>query len=105
MTRAWRSIQIRQSAERRLAIGLVFDEQPDTVCCVRLEMTMPHMSGEEAFAAMRRRCPDLKVILMSGYNEQTAISGFVGKGLAGFLQKPFELALLRETVRRVLASE
>jgi hypothetical protein len=26
---------------------------------------------------------------MSGFNEQDAVSAFTGKGLAGFIQKPF----------------
>jgi CheY-like chemotaxis protein len=33
---------------------------------------------------------------MSGFNEQEAGARFVGKGLAGFLQKPFTPEELRE---------
>jgi DNA-binding NtrC family response regulator len=36
--------------------------------------------------------PGVRVLLMSGYNEQDAIARFVGKGVAGFIQKPFTLA-------------
>jgi len=57
--------------------------------CVLLDMTMPRMGGEEAFTEMRRIRPDIKVLLCSGYNQQTATQRFTGKGLAGFVQKPY----------------
>ena len=36
---------------------------------------------------------------MSGYNEQDATQRFVGKGLAGFLAKPFLVSDLLRMVR------
>ena len=38
---------------------------------------------------------------MSGYNEQEATTYFSGKGLAGFLQKPFVMESLAEQLRLV----
>jgi PAS domain S-box-containing protein len=74
----------------------VFREHADEIVCVLLDLTMPHMDGEEAFLEMRRLRPGAAVILCSGYDEQDATRRFAGKGLAGFLQKPFDLAALRE---------
>jgi FixJ family two-component response regulator len=42
------------------------------------------------------------VILSSGYNEVEAISRFTGKGLAGFIQKPYTGSKLAETLRTAL---
>jgi DNA-binding NtrC family response regulator len=42
------------------------------------------------------------VILSSGYNEQDATNRFAGKGLAGFIRKPYGLNALISTVRRAL---
>ncbi|MDX6766536.1 MAG: response regulator [Candidatus Methylacidiphilales bacterium] len=70
---------------------------------VLMDLTMPHMDGEEAFRSMRTLNPGVAVILMSGYNEQEAINRFTGKGLAGFVQKPFLPKQLEEIVRKVLA--
>jgi hypothetical protein len=39
---------------------------------------------------------------MSGYNEQDAVTRFSGKGLAGFVQKPFTVEMLRERLLSVL---
>ena len=60
---------------------------------------MPRLSGEETFRQLRLLNPTLKVILMSGFNQQDAVSRFTGKGLAGFVQKPFTVANLVAAVR------
>jgi CheY-like chemotaxis protein len=44
------------------------------------------------------------VVLMSGYNEQDAISRFAGKGLAAFLQKPFTAQALQQRIAEALES-
>jgi CheY-like chemotaxis protein len=80
----------------------VLEARAEEVTAVLLDMMMPEMSGEEAFREIRRRYPSLPVILSSGYNEQEATSRFVGRGLAGFIQKPYRLEELRETLRGVL---
>ncbi len=70
---------------------------------VLLDLTMPHLDGEGTFRELRLLQPDVRVLLMSGFNEQEAISGFVGKGLAGFLQKPFRVESLRARLKEILA--
>jgi PAS domain S-box-containing protein len=82
----------------------VFREHADEIVCVLLDLTMPHMDGEEAFREMRRLQPGVTVILCSGYNEQDATQRFAGKGLSGFIQKPYNMAALREKLVDVLAA-
>ena len=74
----------------------VYRAHSDRIAAVLLDLTMPRMDGEETFRELHRICPDVCVILMSGFNEQEAAARFVGKGLAGFLQKPFTPEDLRE---------
>jgi len=73
------------------------------ITAVLLDMTMPDLSGEEVFREMRAIRPEVRVILSSGYNEQDTISHFQGKGLAGFIQKPYRPTELIEKVREILA--
>lgn len=70
---------------------------------VLMDLTMPGMDGREAFRQMKLRRPDLRVILSSGYSEQEAVQAFRGKGLAGFIQKPYRMADLGEAVARAMA--
>jgi two-component system, cell cycle sensor histidine kinase and response regulator CckA len=79
-----------------------FREKHAHVRVVLLDMTMPHLDGEQTFRELRRIHSDVCVILSSGYNEQSATNRFAGKGLAGFLQKPYRFEQLRDFLRRLL---
>lgn len=80
----------------------MFRAHAGELACVLLDMTMPKMDGNEAFGAIRRLSPDARVILSSGYSEQEALKVFTGKGLAGFIQKPYRAADLIDTIQRAL---
>ncbi|MBE0616429.1 MAG: PAS domain S-box protein, partial [Proteobacteria bacterium] len=80
----------------------LYRRDPDAVDLVLLDMNMPHMGGEETFRELRRVRPDVRVILSSGYNEQDAVVRFSGRGLSGFLQKPYRVSALLAKVREVL---
>jgi PAS domain S-box-containing protein len=81
----------------------LFGADPGTFRLVLLDLTMPHLSGEEVFRELRRLRPDVRVLLMSGYTEQEVTTRFTGQGLAGFVQKPFQLPALLLKVRQALA--
>jgi CheY-like chemotaxis protein len=72
---------------------------------VLLDLTMPHLDGEACFRELRRVRADVRVVLSSGYNEQELINRFAGKGLAGFIQKPYRPAQLADKLREVLGDE
>jgi signal transduction histidine kinase len=59
------------------------------VAAVLLDLTMPRMGGAEALGELRQIRPDAKVILISGYGRQEALSGIDEKELFAFLRKPF----------------
>ncbi len=80
----------------------IYGNRSSEISCVLLDLTMPHLNGEEAFRELRRLNPDVKVIISSGYSEQDITSRFSGKGLAGFIQKPYETAKLGEVMDRAL---
>ncbi len=82
--------------------GLMRFTEDEGIVAVLLDLTMPRMDGEETFRELRLIRPAVKVVLMSGFNEQDAINRFTGKGLAGFLQKPFRVDDLREKLRGIL---
>jgi CheY-like chemotaxis protein len=80
----------------------VFRASAGEITCVLLDLTMPEMGGEETFRQLRRLRQDVCVILSSGYNEQDVVQQFAGKGLAGFIQKPYNVAKLRDTLQHIL---
>ncbi|MCM0084188.1 response regulator [Geomonas sp. Red32] len=72
------------------------------VTLVVLDLTMPHMDGERCFRELKALDPGVKVIMSSGYNEQDVTQKFVGKGLAGFIQKPYKLSDLKKVIRETV---
>jgi PAS domain S-box-containing protein len=90
------------TAEHGLRAVEAFRERAEEITAVLLDMTMPHMDGEQVFRELRRIRPDVCVILSSGYNEQDATRRFSGTGLAGFIHKPYSPAELIAKIREVL---
>ena len=79
-----------------------FSERRHEIVAILMDLTMPQMDGVDAFREIRALDEEIPVLLMSGYNEQDAVMRFAGKGLAGFLQKPFTVEMLRERLMSVL---
>jgi signal transduction histidine kinase/CheY-like chemotaxis protein len=92
------------AADGRSGIDL-FQASVDAIGCVLLDLTMPHMSGEQVFHELRRIKPDARIILSSGYSEEHATSRFSGYALAGFLHKPFTPDELRDKIQQVLGAD
>jgi PAS domain S-box-containing protein len=82
----------------------VFAASSGEVRLVLLDFTMPVFDGEETLLHLRAIRGDIPVILSSGFNETEAVRRFAGKGLAGFLQKPYTAIQLAEKVHSVLRS-
>ncbi|MCO4771017.1 MAG: PAS domain-containing protein [Deltaproteobacteria bacterium] len=86
-------------AENGLEALKLFEQDPDEFGVILLDLTMPVMDGEETFRALRELRPGVRVLLSSGYHEQEATARFAGRGLAGFLQKPYRAQELVSQVR------
>lgn len=69
---------------------------------VLLDLSMPGLSGEATLEGLRAINPEVKVVLSSGYNQSETVQRFAGRGLAGFLQKPYDVQKLLQTVRKYL---
>ncbi len=92
---------VLEAADGREAVE-IFRSQHESLTLVIMDLTMPHMDGREAFLAIRNIDDSIPVILSSGYSESDAAQAFVGKGLAGFLQKPYRIEQFMTLVRKVL---
>lgn len=80
----------------------MFQRAPTTFDFVVLDLTMPYLDGEQAFRELKRINKDIRVLLSSGYSEQDLLGRFAGKGLAGFIQKPYRLGVLARKIKETL---
>ena len=71
-------------------------EQPGYFDVVMLDLTMPHPDGSETLRAIRELDPAARVILMSGYTEESTRATLGEFTPTAFLQKPYNLNTLRQ---------
>jgi PAS domain S-box-containing protein len=83
----------------------LYQEHLGRVDLVILDMTMPGLSGEETFDALRALDPRARILLTSGYTQEHAAQDAVARGARGFLQKPFLISELAARVRDALQED
>ena len=81
----------------------IFRVRRGEIDLVLIDLKMPGMTGDRAFAEMRRIFPAVRGILASGYDESGRIRELLAEGFGGFLQKPFRRDELGRKVEEVLA--
>ena len=86
-------------ADSGLAAIDVFRRHPGEIALVVLDLSMQHMSGEEALPELRKIRPEVKVVISSGYSEAETMTLFQGQRVSGFVQKPYTSKGLAEKVK------
>ena len=81
----------------------ILRKQRNTIDCVVCDLTMPRLNGWETLSALRQLKLEIPMILTSGYSEAKAMKGDHPEQPQAFLQKPFVLAKLIDTVSRLIA--
>jgi CheY-like chemotaxis protein len=63
---------------------------------------MPQMGGGEVYDRLKEISPDVKVLLSSGYSIDGEASKIMARGCNGFIQKPFDIMQLSQSIRAIL---
>ncbi|MDH5639461.1 MAG: response regulator, partial [Nitrospinota bacterium] len=82
------------------ALG-IFKEKHDEISLILLDLTMPQMDGLECLTAIREIDKVVHIIISSGYDKSEVDQLLEGKGASGFLQKPFDMKMIRDVVKKV----
>ena len=80
----------------------IFGQHKDEISCLLCDLTMPHMDGWETIAAIRSVQNDLPVVLASGYDEDSVMLGEHSEQPDFFLNKPYTLKKLGDTVCKAI---
>jgi two-component system cell cycle sensor histidine kinase/response regulator CckA len=80
----------------------LFEQDPERFVLVVCDLSMPEMSGEETLHQLRRVRPAVRVLMTSGYDSEALAERMAALGVAGFLQKPYQLATVIGIVRQAL---
>jgi len=76
--------------------------QPD---CLLIDVTMPDFEPVAAIRQVRARYPDMRILVVSAYDDDVYVQGLLGAGVDGYHLKDQPLSDLRLAVQRVLSGE
>ena len=79
-----------------------FKDNFKEVDLVVIDMNLPKLTGKECFRHLKRLEPDVKVILSTGHSLNDEAEELLAEGVAGFIQKPFEMGYLLEVIEKII---
>lgn len=72
--------------------------------CIILDLSMPHMDGDNTCARFKQAFPDVPIVITSGYMKESVEHHFTSGHVAAFLPKPFELYNIQPLMHGLLES-
>jgi DNA-binding NtrC family response regulator len=97
-----RGMEVATSNSGGDALELIEAEPYDVVV---LDLQMPGMDGIEALAKIKRRQPDIQVVLLTGHATVEKGVEAMKKGALEFLEKPIDLSKLAEVIHNAKAEK
>src|SRR5687767_2967069 len=90
--------EIQTAADGKQALELLARAAPDIVLT---DVRMPEMDGLALLREIRRRVPQVDVVLMTAFDDMPIVASAMREGAADFLVKPLDLHVLRRVLSRV----
>ena len=84
------------------AVELVAQHQPDLIL---MDLKMPGMNGIEATRQIRTHCPEVKVLVLTTYDDDEWVFDAIRAGAAGYLLKDTPRAEVIKAVRGTVAGQ
>jgi DNA-binding NtrC family response regulator len=78
-----------------------YSSMKNRINLVILDMKMPY-NGEKTYIKLRKIDKQVRILLISGYDEDFKVRALLDQGYCGFLEKPFNLNSLKLNVANFL---
>lgn len=79
-----------------------YKEHADEIDLVVLDLTLPHLKGEDVIKKIMERRPDARVIVSSGSPNEERMKMLLKLGARAFIKKPYPFEKLLRLIREVL---
>jgi CheY-like chemotaxis protein len=83
------------------AVRLAAELQPDLVL---LDLAMPRMDGLQALPLIRQAVPDVRVVVLSGFEDHVMAAKAVSAGASRYVEKGIALSSLTQVIDETLAA-
>jgi DNA-binding NarL/FixJ family response regulator len=93
---------IAEASDGREAVQLAIRERPDVVV---MDFSMPQLNGIEATRQIKAVAPGVAVLVLTAYDSDQYIIGFLEAGAAGYLLKDVHIDEVIKAIRAVHAGE
>jgi DNA-binding NarL/FixJ family response regulator len=93
---------VAEAADGRQALALVEAHRPDVVM---LDIAMPHLSGLDVAARLRREQPEARVLILSMHKDEAYVRRAILAGAVGYLLKDSDTEELGLALRAVARGE
>ena len=80
----------------------IYRAQKDEIALVILDMVMPNMDGVSCFYELKKVNRGVKVLVSSGYIDNSSVDDMKEDGLCGFITKPYSYEELEKNVANAL---
>jgi DNA-binding NarL/FixJ family response regulator len=91
---------IGEATDGRMALEIALQKEPDIVL---MDIGMPVMNGLEATEQIRKQIPQVKVLILSAYDNEEYINQVINSGAMGYLLKNASPDELNEAIKAVNA--
>lgn len=89
---------VGEASDGELAYPLIMKEKPDILIT---DIKMPFMDGLELSRLVKKELPQIKILILSGYNDFDYAKAAINIGVTNYLLKPISSAKLLEALREV----
>ena len=97
-----RGMEVSTTGSGSEALDRVDEEDFDVVV---LDLKMPGIDGLEALRRIKRRRPDIQVVLLTGYATVEKGVEAIKEGALEFLEKPVDISSLTDTILKAKATK
>jgi PAS domain S-box-containing protein len=80
----------------------IFEKDGEAFDLVILDLNMPRMNGETCFHELRKRKPEVRIIISTGYDNDETQKRLRAAGAAGITRKPYRMDQLAALITRTV---
>ena len=90
---------VGEAPDGEIAFPMVLETHPDILMT---DICMPFVDGLELAERVRKEMPDIKIMMISGYDDSTYLERANAIGVQAYIRKPITRAMLLRVLDRVV---